>query len=711
VLRDLPLKAVYRTETDNILEDFYIPVLSQAVSYDRAVGFFSAGMISYAAQGLSAFVENEGKMRLIVGGELEPQDARAIAEGYDTRALIEKLGRLIVDTLEGVSDALFSRRLEALSYLIASGRLDVKIALKRRGMYHEKIGILRDAASDGVVFQGSANETVNALVADFNFESVNVFQTWRSEFREHFEPYVDGFERLWGNRARNTLVLDFPEAAREKLVKIAAQVRFPTPEVEIDLWRKLREGDALGVAAEEPRIPVTFGGAPFQIMAHQRRALTKWKAAGLTGILALATGAGKTVTSIYGAVKLYEQTHRMFMIVAVPYQNLADQWVSTLREFNITALRCYANAADWSDELSRLVTLYETRAINFACVVVVNRTLQSERFQQMLQQIPGEDLMWIGDECHHHSSPGLRDALPEHAAMRLGLSATPEHYLDDDATARLTSYYGGIVDTYGLAEALNDKVLTPYDYHVLLVDLTDDEVEEYRKLSEQISRLMAQSGGNDVESTGDDRLKTLLMRRARLLGAAANKITELRRVLAGKPPETMTLFYCGDGTTDDEDSGLPMRQIELVSKEIHELGWSNAHFTSRESRAERVEILDQFRLGLIDALVAIRCLDEGIDVPGCRTAYILASSRNPKQFIQRRGRILRRAPGKDSACIYDFVVRIPEEVAEGSKVERQLLINELKRVAEFARLARNSAAAIRTLTPLLEQYDLHHHLV
>ncbi|GLS00436.1 DNA-repair protein [Brevundimonas denitrificans] len=711
MLRDLPLKAVYRSETDSLLEDFYIPALSQAVTYDRAVGYFSAGMISYAAQGLSAFIGNEGKMRLVIGGELAAEDVDAMREGYETRKLSERYGDVISQALGEVSDGLFQRRLEALSYLIATGRLDVKLALKRRGMYHEKIGILRDRTGDGVVFQGSANETANALVPDFNFESVNVFKTWRTEYEEHFRPYIDGFERLWDNKARDTIVLDFPEAARDRLVRIASQARFPTPEIEIDLWRKHYRPTDNAPDFEAPRLPVTFGGAPFSIMDHQRSALQKWKAAGLSGVLALATGAGKTITSIYGAVRLFEQTQRLFLIVAVPYQNLADQWVDTLAEFNITPLRCYANAADWTDEMSRLVMLFETHALNFACIVVVNRTLQGERFQQMLAQIPGEHLMWVGDECHHHASPGLRAALPEQAKMRLGLSATPEHYLDPDVTERLLSYYGDIVDTYTLADALRDKVLTPYDYHVVLVDLTDDEVEEYRRLSDQLSKLMAQAGGKDPESSSDDRIKILLMKRARLLGAAANKMPALRKLLADQPPQKMSLFYCGDGRTEDEDSGLPMRQIELASQELHGLGWSNAQFTSRESRAARIEILDHFRLGLVDALVAIRCLDEGIDVPACRTAYILASSRNPKQFIQRRGRILRRAPSKEYARIYDFVVRIPDDSADDSPMERQLMINELKRVAEFARLARNSADALDALEPILERYDLHHHLV
>lgn len=710
MLRDIPLKAVYRSEEDNILVDFYLPALDCAVAYDRAVGYFSAGMLSFAAEGVCALVGNGGRMRLIVGGELDEEDAEAIGKGYGLREAARKLGERYLEVIDGIADALCYRRLEALSWLVASGRLDIKVALKRKGMYHEKIGIITDANGDSVIFQGSANETVNALLPDFNFESINVFPSWRPELVDHFLPYVDGFARLWENRSRNAVVIDFPEAAKEKLVRIASGIRPPKPEIELELWDKLRARDKEPEASRmsEPRVPATFSGREFALMEHQRSALGAWRANEFRGILALATGAGKTVTSIYGAVKVYERTKRLFLIVAVPFQNLADQWVSTLREFNIFAIRCYGSASEWREHLSACVTLYQTRAMQFVAVVVVNRTLQSDGFQKVIAQIPGDRMMLVGDECHHHGSEGLSASLPPQAELRLGLSATPEHYADGDATFRLTGYYGGIVFEYGLYEALRDDVLTPYEYHVIPVQLTEQEAEAYARLSEQISRLAARTGTVDGES--DPQLDMLLFRRARLLGSAANKLPALRDLLRGKRPEPFTLFYCGDGAVEDEDSGEQVRQIEATSAVIYEFGWKNSHFTSRESRAERQGVLDAFRLGIIDGMVAIRCLDEGIDVPDCRTAYILASSRNPKQFIQRRGRILRKAPGKELARIYDFVVTVPDEVAEGSPYERQLLVGELKRVAEFAKLAMNAGDAYRALEPLLERYDLVHHL-
>lgn len=713
MLKELNLKAVYRSDYDHILEDFYIPALTASKSYDRAVGYFSASMLSYAAQGLSAFIENDGQIRLIIGGELQPEDKTAIEEGYEIRQVASRLGVKIVQDIEQIDDGLFYRRLELLSWLIASGRLDIKIALKQKGMYHEKIGILTDAAGGKIVFQGSANETTHALLPDFNFESINVFQCWRTEFADHFMPYLVGFENLWQNKSPNTLVIDFPDAARDKLVKIAKGTRkVISPKIEIDLWRKHQQLDAKpDDESDAPRIPLTFNDEEFSIRPPQKKALEAWKSHGLNGVMALATGAGKTITAIYGALRIYEATRKLFLVIAVPYQNLADQWVSVLREFNIIPIKCYASSDSWTSALSDAITLYQTNATRFVCLVVVNRTLQSEQFQHFISQVPGENFLWVGDECHHHSSQGLSKSLPQQAKLRLGLSATPNHYIDDSATARLTDFYGPVVATYSLEEALCDGVLTPYKYYVILVDLTEDEAEEYRQLSAQISRLAARNNFRELESSADEQLQFLLFRRARLLGSAKNKLGELNQLLTGKQASQMTLFYCGDGTTEDEDAGEPMRQVEAVAFKLYDLGWRNSLFTARESRQERKTLLDHFRLGLINALVAIRCLDEGIDVPACRAAYILASSRNPRQFIQRRGRILRRSPGKEFAEIYDFVVKLPEGSAEGNSYERQLIQSEFERVTEFARLAINSEDAVRDLTSLLIKHDLAHILV
>lgn len=712
MLKDLQIKEIYRSDVDHILHDFYVPALKESITYDRAVGYFSAGMLSYAAQGLSAFVENDGKMRLIIGGELHPKDVQAMEEGYTAREVSQKLGAKFIEAINRVTDDIFQRRLELLSWLIACGRLDIKIALKQRGMYHEKIGIFTDADNDKIVFQGSANETTNALLPDFNFESIAVFQNWREHLEGYYQPFITGFENLWENRTSNTYIIDFPEAAKENLISIANKNPKPiNTAIELDLWKKFQNSkDQIIDSSHLPFIPKTFNGAEFFIKKHQRLALESWKANGLTGTMALATGAGKTITSIYGAVKIFESEKKLFLTIAVPYQSLADQWVEILHQFNIFPIKCYESSQTWLQKLRDSVSLYSTGALDFACVVVVNRTLQSENFQTLIKQIPNNRFLWIGDECHHHGSEGLSESLPQNARMRIGLSATPENYFSDEITQRILNYYGDIISRYTLKEALDDEVLTPYKYYVSIVDLTEDETDEYRELSEKISRIIA-INKNSSSQNESEALKPLLFKRARLLGKARNKFSELQRLLSSKSPSTHTLFYCGDGSTEDEVSGESLRQVEIVTSILRELNWKSSIFTSQETRQDRSLLLDFFRLGLIDALVAIRCLDEGIDVPACKTAYILASSRNPKQFIQRRGRILRRAPGKEYAEIYDFVVKIPDEFCQNNDYEIKLVRSELERVSEFAKLSLNQAESIRTLNPLLSKYSLSHLIV
>jgi superfamily II DNA or RNA helicase len=412
------------------------------------------------------------------------------------------------------------------------------------------------------------------------------------------------------------------------------------------------------------------------------------------------------------------------VVVAAPYQNLADQWCDILEAFNIQPIRCYVSRSDWYDELQRTIHDIEMGAVNFAAIVVVNRTLKSDSFQQAIARIRGKQFLWIGDECHHHASESFAGFLPSNAAYRIGLSATPEHYLDADRNSRLSAYYGQTVFTYSLKQAIEDKVLTPYNYYPHLVELTEDEAAAFIELSDDIANAFAREGKNSRISQG---LTALLMKRSRLIASAYNKIPALLAVLSGQRPAAHTLFYCGDGRVDPHDGddshddddddddddysgeiALSGRQIEVVSQHLDALGWRLSRFTSREPRREREAILANFKMGLIDAMVAIKCLDEGIDVPACSTAYILASSRDPRQFIQRRGRILRRSPGKTIATIHDFIVILPASIQDGSGHARKLIESELRRVAEFSTLAANRSEAYERLREVLTAYDLEH---
>lgn len=721
MLRDLQYQGVYKSDLDNILEDFYLPALSVANSYDRAVGYFSASTISYAAQALSVFVRKGGQIRLILGAFSDAQDIEAVREGHRLREISEKIGTELLDHVANVSDELFQNRFETLAWLVAHGRLEVKIALRERGMYHDKIGIIGDTAGDKLVFSGSANESTHALLPTFNYESINVFPTWRPELETYYKPHIESFERLWRNESRATAVIDIPTAVNEKLISTARTLTYtPDPEIEAAIAARVRDKihGTTSTTTSKPKEPATINGRPFKMLPHQIEALDAWKAKGdFQGTFDLATGAGKTITSIHAIVKLSERIDGLACVIAVPYQNLADQWVDILSSFNIYPVRCYVSRANWVEKLRNVVHELVMGSRKFAAIVVVNRTLKSPEFQECLKQIAGNRLLWIGDECHHHTSKAYEGFLPEHARFRIGLSATPQHYLDEERNERLAGYYGDIVSRYTLKQAITDKVLTPYMYYPRLVELTKGEADEFVDLSEQIGRIMARQDATKGVAS-NPHLTALLMRRARLVGSAANKMAALDKALEGVKPNPHTLFYCGDGTvetdeetdqdTESESAASGLRQVEAVSSLLHKRGWDVSRFTSRESRKERDSILENFRIGIIDAMVAIRCLDEGIDVPACNTAYILASSRDPRQFVQRRGRILRRSPGKEMATIHDFVVVLPHDYETDSDYAKRLIKSELGRVAEFSSLSENRAEAYQILSPVLKIYDLEH---
>jgi superfamily II DNA or RNA helicase len=726
MLRDLKLQDVYKSDLDNILRDFYFPALAVAKRYDRAVGFFSASTITHAAQALTAFVKNEGKIRLILGAFADPQDIEAVNEGLRVREVGAKLASQFLEGLEGLDDELFKRRFDALAWLVANERLEIKIALRKHGMYHDKVGIIADAAGDAVVFAGSANESAQALLPVLNSESINVFPTWRPELQSYFQPHMDSFLRLWDNKSRDTAVIDLPTAIRERLLTVARNLDYvPDPKEEAELAARLdphiyKSSDTGKTESRMPTLPVSIGGNAFAIRDHQRQALNDWRTKGaFQGIFELATGAGKTITAIYAVVQMAKQIPGLTVVISAPYQDLADQWCEILDIFNIDPIPCYANRAAWSGRLSEAIHDIEMQTRPFTAIVVVNKTLKSEEFQNALQRVPGRQFLFIGDECHHHGSAAYASALPQNAQYRIGLSATPEHYLDDERNARLKSYYGDIVSRYTLKQAIEDKVLTPYNYFPRVVKLTGGESEDFVNLSNEIARQFGRdTGGGGLG--GNTVLSALLLKRARIVASAANKLPALQSTLEGVKPQSHTLFYCGDGRIDPADvdddifddhtaiSDSGERQIEVVSQLLDKAGWRLSRFTAREGRRERDTILNNFRFGLIDALVAIKCLDEGIDVPACETAFILASSRDPRQFIQRRGRILRRSPGKHIATIFDFVAVLAEDASDEAGHAKKLIAAELERVAEFSSLAANRHQAYEALRPTLKHYGLEH---
>lgn len=699
-------RPVYRTGDQDLLNDFYVPALSRAIKYDRAVGYFSSKVLTSSLRGLAPFLESNGKIRLVIGHPLTPEEFEEIRREHGGFNPQQKIMELIdsLTALDKENRSSHDHAATLLGCLVRSGHMDIRFAFRLNGMYHEKIGILKDAVDDSLVFCGSANETVYGLDAGYNAESLTVYKSWEQQtFASYATDFMNGFERLWAGEQPNTKTIQLDSEVYQKLAQLAKGVR---PCDLIDFERDVIAREELffigGPRAALPEIPAQLNGQDFEIKQHQLHAIEDWQANDFRGILQLSTGSGKTITAIYASTKIAQaraqQGQSTVLVVAVPYIELAEQWAKVLANFGIYPFRIWGSHSDWSAKLSAEIAIHQlSPRPHFLCALVVNASLAKDPFQQQIKKLPEAEVIFIGDECHNHGASNISQKLPN-ARYKLGLSATPfrsekdelEQQFPDESRERIKAYYGAVIAEYGLGQAIHDGVLCPYQYRLVPSVLSLEEQEVYDDLSREIGKIMAMSSGVRPSPDQQHRLTMLAGQRSRLLGSIESKTLALENLVRSIPLQNRkkTLIYCGEGRAVDEDGELDEeRTIEKFSKVLKGADWKTTRFTSRESSAQREVIMRSFRDGDIDALVSMKVLDEGVDVPDCHTAIITASTRNPRQFIQRRGRVLRKAEGKQRAIIYDFVT-LPNVSAEPSYA-KALVAAELARVDDFCTFAEN----------------------
>ena len=453
-----------------------------------------------------------------------------------------------------------------------------------------------------------------------------------------------------------------------------------------------------------PQIPQEL-----QLRDYQKEAINNWFANNGRGTLKMATGSGKTITALAITYELYKQIELQVLLVVCPFRHLVTQWARECRKFNLQPILAFENVRTWQTQLS--TQLYNLRSDSqaFITVITTNSTLIGEKFQSQLKYFPQKTLI-IGDEAHNLGSPKLEESLPRSIGLRLGLSATPERYFDEIGTKSLLGYFGKVLQPeFSLRDAINRGALVHYLYYPILIELTEIESFSYAKLTRRIGRVLQnreQENPDIISDLHNADLKPLLIQRARLIGAAENKLKALRELMINRRDTTHTLFYCSDAAPDTGRYSN-LHQLKEATKILGvEIGYRISTYTADTPLLERETLRHQFESGELQGLVAIRCLDEGVDIPAIKTAVILSSSGNPRQFIQRRGRVLRPHPGKERATIFDMIVLPPELDRKTLEVERNLLKKELRRFVEFADLADNAGEARMKLFNLQKRYGL-----
>lgn len=707
-LRDCGAESDYRSDRNDLVEDFYLPALAASTAYDRAVGYFAASVIAALGQGIDKFTAHGGTMRIIASPYLDPADIKDIEDGYELREVLQRAA--LRDLEQAVEDARAARGLGKLGQLVAENRVDFKLAYVeergRVGMYHEKIGVFRDGR-DVIAFKGSANETRSGLVG--NFEAIEVYRSWDPSDARRAARISKDFDDLWENRTQMLRVIPFTEAAK---VIVERSARATADQYELD---DLPTGGTPIRTTPLPS-PGTLAIPPsLKVRDYQKEAVQNWFHNQCRGILRMATGTGKTLTALSAASQLgtllrkNDASASLLTVVVAPYQHLVDQWAKDIEWFGVTPLRAYEATSKWSPRAHSLLQNIALGGTRGGVIVTTNATFGGDAFQNLLSSYRGH-LLLVADEAHNLGAAHLRTRLPENAQYRLGLSATPERWFDEEGTDALTDYFDRVVFEMGIGEAIRRGALCRYTYTPILVELDDEEAELYAETSAKIARLIA--AGTDLKETADrdSPLGRLLKKRADIIGHARGKLEILHAEIEKRRDTSHQLIYCAEGKHPllyEHGTDGP-RQIDQVMEMVgNELHMPAARYTSETKRSARLDILRRFANNDLQVISSMRCLDEGVDVPASRTAYLLSSSSNPRQFIQRRGRVLRKAPGKERADIIDFVVVPP---AGGDAIqyetERSLLRRELARVEEFAYLADNEGDTLNVLRPVRERYGL-----
>lgn len=682
----LCLPPVMDTSAYDLTTQFFERLLSRASRYDRGVGYFSSGWLKINARGMVAFANNGGRARWIASPILDADDWHALVTGEVAR-FNTALHRLLERNIADLEHALQKDILSALAWMVADEVISFRLALPQHklesGDFHDKFGIFTDAYGNRVSFNGSYNDSIQGLR---NYESIKIFCSWTSPIlAELVQADAGRFERLWNNSDPNVRVLELPEAARERIVRLRKGER-PYAEPEWIRERRLAENRAV-YHVGKPFLPTGLA-----LRDYQREAIDAWFNAGCRGLLEMATGSGKTITALAASVRLREVEQRLAVIVAVPYQHLVDQWAEEAKIFGYYPLRAYGAHQKWFEQVKTRLEEYRVGYRSSLMVITTHRTFIGDIFQECLRDLKGPALL-IADEVHHLGAERGRRSYPLQIPYRLALSATPERWFDEEGNHALAEYFGETVFTFPLEKAIG-SCLTPYRYYPHLVPLTEEELDDYHKLSVKIGQLMYSEDDSRHEA-----LERLLVKRARLLNNASNKLAALRDLVQEPDRLSHTLFYCTSEQIED--------LIRLLGLEK---GLRLHRFTAQEDPKLRRCLLEWFTVGELQALVAMKCLDEGVDVPETRTAYLLASSGNPREFVQRRGRILRRAPGKEVAEIHDLIAVPPlGKISKSSPTfasERKIMHRELLRFKEFAELALNKYEALNTVWDLMKAYNL-----
>lgn len=728
----------YRPGEFNSPEKFFNDCLENSKEFDLQLGYFSSATISVLADGFATFISNGGKMRLVINHIVSEEDKDAISKGVHG-GIIDCFDLTNFESLRQTFDEYQQQFFECLAFLIYNKRIDIRIIKPRnkKGISHTKSGQFRDGDSI-TSFTGSANFTISGLFN--NLEEIKIDRSDSIDMmvqkrimsqRDEFDTIMNGkkknVEYLSPEKLVSAITTNYGDKDIEELLDVEAKLR------KIKHERAVRERQqGKNVVCEVHDIAPSFP-YPQGPREYQKIAFENWKNNKQKGLFAMATGTGKTITSLNCLFEIYQRKGYYKAIIFVPTITLVNQWEQECRKFRFSNItKVYSKNLTWRDEVERILfnEKYKTDKEPEVSYIIIS-TYASYAREKVFNVLNGFDkkrLLLIADECHNMGSGSLVKRLKDIPYLRrIGLSATPERQFDDEGNEKLRKFFGSeesYTYEYSMEEAINKGVLCKYMYYPHLVQLTQEEMDAYVELTDRIAKYFNFDKGrfDDI----DDKLKMLLLARKRIVHKAERKLDVFKNIIEKryqtKGNLKYTLVYVPEGNMPDyigsnddfdrsEDIGDDNDAEHLINQYTQVVTEVDDHVTVRKfvsGQKNREEILSDFADGKLQVLTSMKCLDEGVDVPRSELAIFCSSTGNPRQFIQRRGRVLRTHPDKKMAELYDLVV-VPELNPNSTsfRMEQSLLRGELMRVNNFALLSENPSFSEMELRDVMNRYGLN----
>lgn len=754
-----PQSRRFKSKTEWEPIGFFSEALCNATRFDLKLGFFSSSAINVLADGFATFLYNGGRMRMIINDILSLDDKSAIVMAHNKDFIIPAFN---LNDLQSVKETLSDRGVhffECLSWLIRNERLEIKIIKPDdgNGISHSKIGVFSDGLNK-VAFDGSCNFSRTALIE--NRESISAFCDWDSvndalrvsdiekDFEMTFSEKDETVSYLSPEEVRTRLCDVFENkdirqllSDEEKIIDKHSHEQLPINIVNAlyrakskvrSIIEKINGEVVMDIShrKEEPKFPY---GTPRD---YQIEAFNRWKSEPnkQKGLFAMATGTGKTLTSLNCLLNIYNKFKFYKAIILVPTITLVDQWEQECRKFNFNnVIKVCSKNKKWANELVNIQNKEEFNHTGIEPSYIIIATYASFARENIFKSLMNfnkkatKQILLIADEAHNMGAGRILDRLEGvKFARRIGLSATPERQFDTKGTRSIMQFFGcdnnEYTYEYSMQEAIDNGYLCRYKYYPHIVRLTSEEMEEYIKVSKQLAKYFIY----DEESfpQGDDILMNLLLKRKRIIHKAINKETIFKKILEERYKEKgnlkYTLVYAPEGCRPDDnnadffdssefvpDDSVSEAIIDRYTQIVQDISSTTTVKKFISGITERNSILNDFANGDLEVLTSMKCLDEGVDVPRSELAIFCASTGNPRQFIQRRGRILRLHKDKHMAIIHDLVV-VPEvnSTSESFSMERSLLASELRRVRDFAMMSENADYAYTELSEVLSYYDL-----